>query len=38
MQILGKNMAWILKCIELGKNNGIILPTVDKKIMTNYIR
>ena len=26
MQELGRNMAWLLKCIELGKANGITHP------------
>jgi len=38
MRILGKNMAWILKCIESGKNNGITLPENEEKIKTDYIR
>ena len=35
---LGKNMAWILKCIESGKNNGIERPADEPKIRTNFIR
>lgn len=26
MRILGRNMAWMLKCIEAGKNNGVAVP------------
>ncbi len=37
MRILGNNMAWLLKCIELGKAQGIE-PAREKKIMTNFIR
>lgn len=37
MYSLGKNMAWMLKCIEAGKNAGIETP-INKKITTNYIR
>ncbi len=37
MYNLGKNMSWILKCIELGKNNNIV-HTENKKIATNFIR
>lgn len=37
MYNLGKNMAWMLKCIEAGKREGVVLP-VNKKITTNYIR
>lgn len=35
---LGNNMAWILKCIEAGKNSGIIAPSNEKAIRTNFIR
>ena len=37
MRILGKNMAWILKCIEAGKKAGIEAPETEAKIKTNYI-
>ncbi len=38
MRTLGQNMAWLLKCIESGKNNGIDLPQTEEKIHTNFIR
>ena len=38
MRVLGNNMAWILKCIEAGKNNGVQIPETEAKIMTNFIR
>ena len=38
MRTLGKNMAWLLKCIEAGKNAGIDIPETEEKIKTNYIR
>lgn len=38
MQNLGTNMAWILKCIEAGKNTGIDRPKGVEKIKTNFIR
>lgn len=38
MRILGTNMAWLLKCIEAGKNNGAPVPVREAKIKTNYIR
>ena len=37
MRMLGNNMAWLLKCIELGKQAGIA-PERERKIMTNFIR
>ena len=38
MRMLGRNMAWLLKCIEAGKNAGVELPKPEKKIQTNFIR
>ena len=37
MRTLGSNMAWILKCIESGKKNGIEAPILESQIMTNFI-
>ena len=37
MRILGKNMAWLLKCIDLGKQNGLDHPE-NEKVRTNFIR
>lgn len=37
MYNLGKNMAWILKCIDLGKNNKIN-PPKNEIIRTNFIK
>lgn len=38
MRGIGLNMAWLLKCIELGKNNGIDHPVPEAKIRTNFIK
>lgn len=38
MRTLGRNMAWILKCIEAGKQAGISFPEHEAKIATNFIR
>lgn len=38
MQNIAKNMAYILKCIEAGKNAGVAKPHYDAKIKTNFIR
>ena len=38
MQELGRNMAWLLKCIELGRENGITHPENPRRPMTNFIR
>lgn len=37
MRVLGNNMAWLLKCIQLGKDAGLA-PERERKIMTNFIR
>ena len=38
MRGIGHNMAWLLKCIELGKNNGLRHPVPEAKIRTNFIK
>lgn len=38
MRNLAKNMAWMLKCIEVGKQNGITVPELDRSNRTNFIR
>lgn len=38
MRILGRNMAYYLKCIEAGKKAGIGLPKREKTIFTNFIK
>ncbi len=38
MRNLADNMAWLLKCIESGKKNGINTPNNEKKYRTNFIR
>lgn len=38
MRVLGRNIAWILKCIEAGKKAGISAPETEAKVMTNFIR
>lgn len=37
MRNIGKNMAWLLKCIALAKKQGIE-PPVNEKTLTNFIR
>lgn len=36
--ILGKNMAWLLKCKEAAIQKGIPLPEKEDKVITNFIR
>jgi len=38
MRTLGKNMAWLLKCIEAGREKGITIPEEEPIIRTNFIR
>ena len=38
MRNLGLNMAWILKCLEVGKISGIDHPTAEERVYTNFVR
>ncbi|MBL4933525.1 flavodoxin family protein [Clostridium paridis] len=38
MRTLGRNMAWLLKCIQAGKENGVKLPEREPRQGTNFIR
>ena len=38
MRTLGNNMAWLLKCIDVAKNNGVEYPENEKAVKTNFIR
>lgn len=38
MRNLGANMAWLLKCIEAGKQAGIGVPETNASVRTNFIR
>lgn len=38
MRTLGKNMAWLLKCIQAGKEAGMALPEKETRVATNFIR
>ncbi len=38
MRNLARNMAWILKCIRLGKQSGVEPPQAEKSARTNFIR
>lgn len=33
-----RNMAWLLKCIELGRQNGVLPPQAERGERTNFIR
>lgn len=37
MRTLGENMAWLLKCIEVGRNGGVNEPNYEAKIRSNFI-
>lgn len=38
MRILGRNMAWFLKCKEAGANVGVPFPEQEEPIVTNFVR
>lgn len=38
MRNLARNMAWLLKCIELGKEHGVPAPEMERGHWTNFIR
>ena len=38
MRTLGNNMAWLLKCIEAGKEKGILMPEGEVPVRTDFIR
>lgn len=38
MRNAARNMAWLLKCIEAGKEKGILPPQAEKGVWTNFIR
>ncbi len=38
MRNVGRNMAWVLKCIECGKENGITIPEQETPVRTSFIR
>ena len=38
MRTLGHNMAWLLKCIQAGREAGVEMPTTEPPVFTNFIR
>ncbi len=38
MRNIGKNMAWLIKCIDAGKREGIDIPVADSGNRTSFIR
>lgn len=38
MRVLGLNMAWLLRCIEAGKKQGIEKPVYEPRLMTSFIK
>ena len=38
LKVLARNMAWLLKCIEAGKEKDIKAPELEEKIKFNYVR
>lgn len=38
MRNLARNLAWMIKCFDAGKKNGIALPETERDYRTNFIR
>lgn len=38
MRTLGQDMAWLIRCIALGKENGVPFPVPEPTVRTNFIR
>ena len=38
MRTLGRNMAWLLQCLDAGKKAGISIPEAETPVKTNFIR
>lgn len=38
MRQLGRNMAWLLRCIEAGEKEGVKLPDLPEVTRTNFVR
>jgi multimeric flavodoxin WrbA len=38
MRTLAENMAWLLKCIEAGRQSGVPEPVYEPRVNTNFIR
>lgn len=38
MRTLGRNMAWLIKCIKLGKEHGVNFPELENPVYTNFIQ
>ncbi len=38
MRTLADNMAWLLHCIETGKQQGVAIPQQEPRVATNFIR
>ena len=38
MRNAARNMAWLLKCIAAGKEQGILAPEAERGKRTNFIR
>lgn len=37
MRTLGRNMAWLIKCIKLGEKHGVTFPPLEPIVMTNFM-
>lgn len=37
MRVLGRNMAWLLRCIDAGRQTGVAMPKAEQRVWTNFI-
>ena len=38
LRFLGRNMAWLMRCIEAGADAGVEMPEFERKVWTNFVR
>jgi multimeric flavodoxin WrbA len=38
MRTLARNMAWLLECIQAGREKGVQMPRREERVGTNFIR
>jgi hypothetical protein len=38
MRVLGRNMAYLLRCMEAARSVGVKLPEQEPRVFTNFVR
>ena len=38
LQNLARNMVYVMKCLKAGRDAGILPPTADESVFTNFVR